>query len=86
MPDDDAHSSLLAQLVARRALPPEPVATDALVHGLARSDAARVALSKLTEELCRAQFHEPLKFDGQVTAADDPGRPTSLAKIALGRV
>jgi hypothetical protein len=71
----DHYPSLLAQLVAARALPPEPVATDALVDLLAHSAEARQVVTGLAEELCAADINGTLTFVGQAVGPDDPGRP-----------
>jgi hypothetical protein len=46
------YPSVLAGLVATRGLPPEPVATQALLHLLERSPAACQALRHLAARLC----------------------------------
>jgi len=61
--------------VAKHRLAPEPVATDALVHLLRRSEALRHAVSILAADLCPDLRFAPLSYSGQVTADADTGRP-----------
>lgn len=69
-------SSLLADIVSSRQLPAEPVATDALVHLLRRSPAARASVLSLLRSICKADtsFGE-LEFTGQIVGELDQSRP-----------
>lgn len=66
-------SSLLANLVAVRGLPPEPVATEALEHLLATNHVASKGLDEVCRELVPGLDHD-LEWRGQVRA-EDTARP-----------
>jgi hypothetical protein len=68
-------TSLLADVVASRSLPPEPVATDALVHLLSRSLAGRMAMLNFIESICPNGGIGPLSFASQVISEGSDGRP-----------
>jgi hypothetical protein len=68
------YPSVLAGLVASRGLPPEPVATTALLHLLERSSAARQALSDLGARLCPG-LPSHLYWAEQVRDESDTARP-----------
>lgn len=78
-------SSLLADIVSSRQLPAEPVATDALVHLLGRSAAARTSVLGLLRAICQndTPFHD-LEFTGQVIGDVDQGRPDIVGSDELG--
>lgn len=80
----DAVSSLLADIVASRNLQPEPVATDALVHLLSRSEAGRQAITKLFTDISGSELGAPLTFTAQVTGPDDQGRPDIVGSDTSG--
>ncbi len=77
------YPSVLAGLVATRALPPEPVATTALLHLLERSVAARQALSDLSARLCPG-LPSHLDWAEQVRDESDTGRPDLVGTDDLG--
>jgi hypothetical protein len=77
------YPSVLAGLVASRGLPPEPVATTALLHLLERSLAARQALSNLAARLCPGLPSE-LSWAEQVGDESDAARPDLVGTDARG--
>jgi hypothetical protein len=77
------YPSVLAGLVASRGLPPEPVATKALLHLLERSSAARQALSDLASRLCPGLPSE-LQWAEQVHHASDTARPDLVGSDEIG--
>jgi hypothetical protein len=68
------YPSVLAGLVATRGLPPEPIATQALLHLLERSSAARQALNDLAARLCPG-LPAQLQWAEQVHDESDTARP-----------
>lgn len=76
--------SLLATIVASRRLQPEPVATDALVHLCATSEAASSAMSDLISELCPGTSSTGLAFTGQEINPASEGRPDLVASDSAG--
>ncbi|GAA5142383.1 hypothetical protein GCM10023340_05760 [Nocardioides marinquilinus] len=76
--------ALLTQIVASRGLPPEPVATEALVHICSRSQAAGAVMANLIAELCDGTPPEGLVFTGQDIDASSAGRPDLVASDAVG--
>lgn len=77
-------SNLLATIVATHRLAPEPVATDALVHLCATSEAAATAMSALLVDLCPGAVTSGLRFTGQDIALDADGRPDLVAVDTTG--
>lgn len=77
------YPSVLAGLVASRGLPPEPVATKALLHLLERSPAARDALSNLAARLCPG-LPSHLHWAEQVHDESDTARPDLVGTDELG--
>ena len=69
-------SRLLANVVAGRGLPPEPVATDVLAHVLDESRAARRVLEELMRTWCPSGTFGDLTFVGE----DSPIGPAELDK------
>lgn len=60
------------------------MATDALVHLLGRSPAARSAIASILEVLCPDSGIDSLSFTGQVVAEADAGRPDVVGTDASG--
>ena len=77
-------TNLLATIVASRQLPPEPVATDALVHLFSNSEAAAEAVTNLLIELCPDTETDGLQFTGQDLDPELPGRPDVVAADTQG--
>ena len=77
------YPSVLAGLVATRGLPPEPVATKALLHLLERSPTARQALSDLATRLCPG-VPSDLHWTEQVHDESDTARPDLVGTDELG--
>jgi hypothetical protein len=77
------YPSVLAGLVASRGLPPEPVATRALLHLLERSVAARHALGELCARLCPG-LPSQLSWADQVHDESDTARPDLVGTDELG--
>ncbi|WP_435771490.1 hypothetical protein [Nocardioides sp. SYSU DS0651] len=77
-------TSLLATIVATRRLQPEPVATDALVHLCATSEAASAVMSELLSELCPGSSSLGLVFTGQEINPATEGRPDLVASDPEG--
>lgn len=76
--------SLLADIVATRQLPPEPVATAALTHLLGRSLAARKALTSIFDRVSPEPASQPLSFAEQVVEVGADGRPDLVGSDTLG--
>lgn len=77
-------SSLLADIVASRNLQPEPVATDALVYLLARTEAGRRAFAEFFNDVMGEGAATTLTFTAQVTGSDGEGRPDIVGSDGLG--
>lgn len=77
-------SGLLATVVGSRALPPEPVATDALVHLCSTSRGAGSALEELLSDLCPGSSTDGLVFSGQDIDPTTEGRPDLVATDSSG--
>jgi hypothetical protein len=75
---------VLSQLVARRGLQLEPVATDALTHLLATSAEAARAMIDLTAAVMGVHSLGPLSFKTQVTVPDAEGKPDLIGADASG--
>lgn len=77
-------TNLLATIVGSRHLPPEPVATDALVHLCASSATAGSTMANLLLELCPETSTTGLVFTGQEINPETEGRPDLVASDSLG--
>jgi hypothetical protein len=77
-------TDLLATIVASRHLQPEPVATDALVHLCASSEAAASVMADLLSELCPGSSESRLVFTGQEINPETDGRPDLVASDSAG--
>lgn len=77
-------TDLLAAIVASRHLPPEPVATDALVHLCSGSPNAGSTFESLLRELCSGSSTDGLRFTGQQINPETEGRPDLVASDSQG--
>lgn len=77
-------TSVLAEIVASRRLQAEPVATDALVHLLARSPAGRQAMGTVLNQLRPGADCGSLTFRAQAIDAAQDGRPDLIGADTHG--
>jgi hypothetical protein len=76
--------SVLTEIVAKRNLPPEPIATEALVHLLSRSSIARAAIVAIASNFQVGLTDVDLQFRGQAFGEEDTAYPDLVGEDSNG--